>query len=134
MFEQPVSSGFVYVLNNNDLLLAKMFDICYFSIYALLLFFLLLWMKKRKKEKRERKVQKKKGGREKFGCGCRRWSWAYHLRMYDKTGYRELRDWSKMRIKNWKNWDMFECIRKRSEDTLNLHVEVIELCALVIRA
>lgn len=27
-----------------------------------------------------------------------------------------------------------ECIRKRSKDTLNLHVEVIELCALVIRA
>lgn len=46
----------------------------------------------------------KKGRREKFGCGCRRWSWACHLRTYGKTGYRELRDWSKMRRKNWKNW------------------------------
>lgn len=65
----------------------------------------------------KKKKEKKKREREKFGCGCRWWYWAYHLRMYGKTGYRELRDWSKMRRKNWKNWDMFECIRKRSKDT-----------------
>lgn len=70
MFEQPVSSGFVYVLNNNDLLLAKMFDICYFSIYALLLFFLLLWMKKKEKKKKERGRCKKKREEEKsLGVG-----------------------------------------------------------------
>lgn len=87
MFEQPVSSAFVYVLNNNDRLLTKMFD----------LFFLPLWMKRRRKKRKKREREKS------LGVGVGRWSWACHLRMYGKTGYRELRDWSKMRRKNWKN-------------------------------
>lgn len=47
MFEQAVSSAFVYVLSNNDRLLTKMFD----------LLFLPLW--RRKKEEKKKKEREK---------------------------------------------------------------------------